>query len=191
MKYNYCKLALLATMVISLTPSAYANNMDERKHLYTYFNTHQEAKASPAIAPAEVAKITDEEQVRQTLNQWIVAVNSRAPERVAKLYETNAVLQPAICNMMHDTPGMRINYLNHLTDSAYVHATLNRAVVRIKGDIAIVDGTYTFTHSKRKKATTTPERFSMVLERTGGTWLITDHHASKVPPRNHYNHYSK
>lgn len=174
------KFAVLSAVMVSLAPAAFANNMKERSHLYTYFDQ------APKAAPQKPMQMTAEERVRQTLNQWIVAVNTRAPAQLTKLYDTNAILQPAISSVMHGTPEMRARYLTHLTKASNLHVTLNSSHVRVIGDMAMVDGTYTFTYKKKNKAVTIPERFSIVYERKADGWMIVNHHASKLPKKTTY-----
>jgi uncharacterized protein (TIGR02246 family) len=55
-------------------------------------------------------------------------------------------------------------------------------VVRQRGDVAVIAGVCQFDIAfKNGQKLVGPVRYHMVAQRTGGTWLITDHHLSLVP----------
>jgi len=51
----------------------------------------------------------------------------------------------------------------------------------VYGDMAINTGSYTFSQVDDGKEVLRPARFSFVYRKTGGKWLIVDHHSSAVP----------
>ena len=53
--------------------------------------------------------------------------------------------------------------------------------IRVYGDVAINSDDYTFTDVRDGTPVTTPARFSVVFANRAGTWLIVDHHSSRVP----------
>jgi uncharacterized protein (TIGR02246 family) len=122
------------------------------------------------------------DDVAAAAQAWINAMNSRDPERVVSLYDSEAVLWGTRWPTLRDNPATVREYFNILrTVPTSYKAVLGEQRIRIYGDIAINSGTYTFSETREGKEIIRPARFSFVYVNRGGRWLIVDHHSSAVP----------
>lgn len=134
-----------------------------------------------AHAPASTAKPSEQAQVEQAFDSWLLAVNSGSSEAVMKLYEKDAVLLPTLSPKVHNTPELRKDYFNQFTSKPNIKGTVNEKHIRVFRDIAINSGLYTFTFTKDGETVSVPARFSFVYHKTPHGWLIVDHHSSRLP----------
>jgi len=122
------------------------------------------------------------DDVSAATQAWIEAMNSRDPERVVALYETDAVLWGTVSATIRDTPSSIRDYFNFLpTASPEYKGVLGEQRVRVYGDMAVNSGTYTFSTVRDGKPVTIPARFSFVYRNRNGRWMIVDHHSSARP----------
>jgi hypothetical protein len=63
---------------------------------------------------------------------------------------------------------------------------LNEEHIRVYGDIAINDGSYTFSETRDGKEVIRPARFTFVYRNHNGHWMIIDHHSSAKPTPDKY-----
>jgi uncharacterized protein (TIGR02246 family) len=129
-----------------------------------------------------VASAAPSDDVAAATTAWIDAMNSRDPEKVTSLYDSEAVLWGTVSPVLRDTPATIRDYFKGLpTMPAEFKAVVNEQRIRVYGDIAVNTGADTFTSVREGKPTTTPARFSFVYRNKGGRWLIVDHHSSAMP----------
>ena len=122
------------------------------------------------------------EDVAAATEAWIAAMNSHEPERVAVLYDPEAVLWGTRSPTLRDNPATVREYFNILrTVPPSYKAVIGEQRIRVYGDTAINSGTYTFSEDRDGKPTSRPARFSFVYRNRDGRWLIVDHHSSVVP----------
>jgi len=132
---------------------------------------------SPSLALAG-----PKEDVAAATQAWIDAMSSRDIERVAALYDAEAVLWGTLSPKLRDNPATIRDYFSILrTAPPSYKAVLGEQRIRVYGDVAINTGTYTFWTVRDGKEITVPARFSFVYRNHGGRWLIVDHHSSAVP----------
>ena len=109
-------------------------------------------------------------------------MNSRDPERVVALYDSEAVLWGTASPTLRDTLGGIRDYFKPLAGfPTEFKAVVGEQHVRVYGDTAINTGSYTFTTVRDGKPTTLPARFSFVYRNRNGRWMIVDHHSSVMP----------
>ena len=125
------------------------------------------------------------EQVAAATRAWIDAMGSHDPDRVAALYDPEAVLWGTTSPTLRDNPAAVRDYFNFLrTAPPYYKGVLGEQRIRVYGDLAINTGTYTFIGPARDaagKPISRAARFSFVYRNRDGRWLIVDHHSSAVP----------
>jgi uncharacterized protein (TIGR02246 family) len=131
------------------------------------------------IAPLAAATPTDE--VAATTKAWADAFNTRDPERVLALYETDAVLWGTTSPILRKTPAARREYFSAMPQRPNLRVAIGEQHVRVFGDVAVNSGTYTFTNNQDGKVTSNHSRFSFTYVRKSDRWLIVDHHSSAVP----------
>jgi len=121
------------------------------------------------------------DDVSAATKAWIDAMNSRDPERVVTLYDSDAVLWGTVSPTIRDTPAAIRDYFKGLPTFTEFKGVLGEQRVRIYGDVAVNSGTYTFSTVREGRPVTTPARFSFVYRNRNGRWMIVDHHSSPIP----------
>ena len=99
------------------------------------------------------------------------------PQKVAELYETNAILLPTVSNKVrHNHEEIADYFVNFLAKGPV--GKIDESNVRTFGDVAINSGVYTFTF---KDGSSVQARFSYVYRWNGQDWRIIEHHSSAMP----------
>jgi uncharacterized protein (TIGR02246 family) len=135
-----------------------------------------------ALAIARLAAATPSEDVAAATKAWADAFNTREPDRVLALYESDAVLWGTTSPTLRNTPETRREYFSNMPQRPNVRVVLGEQHVRVFGDVAVNTGTYTFSNNQDGQVTSNPARFSFTFVRKGDRWMIVDHHSSSVPP---------
>ena len=121
-------------------------------------------------------------EIQAAAESWIAALNACAVDRILALYDRQAVLWPTTSRAIADSPERIRQYFERVCSSPIrPQGALNEQNVRMYGDMALNSGTYTFTIMRDGKPVAIPARFSFAYRRTGGQWLIVDHHSSGMP----------
>jgi len=137
------------------------------------------ALVSLLVLPLDAA--TPKDEVSAATQAWTDAFNTREPDRVLALYETDAVLWGTSSPTLRATPAARREYFSSMPQRPNQRVTLGEQHVRVFGDVALNSGTYTFTNTQDGKTTSNASRFSFAYVRKGDRWMIVDHHSSAVP----------
>ena len=138
------------------------------------------------IAPRHLAGQAPLAPARTTpaaaLQSWVEAFNSRDPKRIVALYAPAAVFWGTTANTIATTPAQVWNYFKDAGQRPATRVTIDSSHVRLFGDVAVVSGAYTFADvTDGERGNIRPARYSIVLQRIDGAWLIVDHHSSRVP----------
>ena len=134
------------------------------------------------VAIARLAAATPSDDVAAATKAWAEAFNTREPDRILALYETDAVLWGTTSPTLRNTPETRREYFGNMPQRPNVRVALGEQHVRVFGDVAVNTGTYTFSNTQDGEMTSNPARFSFTYVRKGDRWMIVDHHSSSVPP---------
>ena len=59
--------------------------------------------------------------------------------------------------------------------------TFGDQLIRVYDNTAVNTGYYTFSYVQNGETKTLPARYSFTYVRSGGRWLIVDHHSSAMP----------
>ena len=133
----------------------------------------------PALAPPPALPSQDE--IAGLFDQWNAALATGDPEKVADLYAPNAVLLPTLSNQVRTNRAEIVNYFTHFLQSK-PRGTIDREIITvIDPQIAINAGTYTFTLTQDGQPQNVQARYTFVYQKENGTWLIVNHHSSKMP----------
>ena len=122
-----------------------------------------------------------EDDVAAATQAWAEAFNTRDPERVLALYETDAVLWGTTSASLRNTPATRREYFSTMPQRPNQRVMIGEQQIRVFGDVAVNSGTYTFANNQDGKVTSNHARFSFTYVRKGDRWMIVDHHSSAVP----------
>jgi uncharacterized protein (TIGR02246 family) len=117
-----------------------------------------------------------------TLTAWREAFNSRDPKRIVALYAPTAVFWGTTAKTIARTPEELWAYFKDAGQRPLTRVAFDSTNLRVMGDVAIASGAYTFSDVKDGVASNVrPSRYTFVFRKFGDSWLIVDHHSSRVP----------
>ena len=140
--------------------------------------------AASVLAGCQTTQSQDaaRQQIAAVTQEWAAGMTAHDIDRVAALYDRDAVLWGTRSPAIRTTPDKVREYFGILrTVPPSYKAVLGEQHIRVYGDIAVNSGTYTFSEERDGKEIVRPARFSFVFRNEGGRWLIVDHHSSAVP----------
>ncbi len=108
--------------------------------------------------------------------EWNAALQTGEPEKVASLYDSDAILLPTVSNKIRHSPAEIADYFAHFLSNS-PQGTTDEAIVRIFGKIAINSGIYTFAFAD---GSAMKARFTFVYRWNGTRWMIVEHHSSQI-----------
>ena len=112
------------------------------------------------------------------INRWSAAYSANDPDAVAKTYRPDAILlgtfSPAISQ---GTDAIRA-YFSDIKGSGAKNSIGERYTMVLNDNAVVVTGFYDFTRLKDREAVSSPSRFTMLLIKHAGEWLIAHHHSS-------------
>ena len=122
-------------------------------------------------------------EVGQAAEAWAAAFNSCDSAKASALYDREAVLWGTVAPAIITSPAGVQQYFERVCSSnPKPRVVLGEQHIRVYGDAAINSGTYTFTVFPGGQPVQFPARYSFTYRRSGGQWLIVDHHSSALPP---------
>ena len=122
----------------------------------------------------------EQAQIKQTTEQWSIALSSKHPQKIVALYADNAYLYATFENML-DNKEQILKYFTKLMKKPNLKVTFNRENIRIFGETAINSGAYTFSYRGEDGEVAVPARYTFVYTHTPNGWLIVEHHSSVLP----------
>lgn len=122
------------------------------------------------------------QDVAAAVRAWVDAVNKCDPDRIAALYDRDAVLWGTTSPVIISTPdGIRRYFDQVCASPAKLKITVQEEHIRVHGEIAINSGAYSLALQRDGKTAPLPARFSFTYRKSGDQWLIADHHSSLMP----------
>lgn len=135
------------------------------------------------LGVAVTAWAGDKEDVAAAAVKWTQVFTDDNPDPIMALYAKDGVLWGTLSPTRRDTPAALREYFVNAFKALPGHkVTFGDQRIRVYGNTAINTGYYTFSFMKDGKPATLPARYSFTYVKTGGQWLIVDHHSSAVPP---------
>ena len=118
------------------------------------------------------------EEANAVIDRWSAAYSSNDPDAVVKSYRPDAILfgtfSPAISQ---GTDAIRA-YYSDIKGSGAKNSIGERYTMVLNDNAVVVTGFYDFTRLKDRQAVSEPSRFTMLLIKYDGEWLIAHHHSS-------------
>lgn len=133
------------------------------------------------------AAADDKADVNAAMNAWKdslkAACGGGGAGKILPLYAKDGVLWGTISPTIRDEPKELEDYfVGACQKLPRLTVVFKDPLIRIYGgDTAINSGTYVFTYEKDGKPVELPARYSFTLVKSGGKWLIADHHSSAMP----------
>lgn len=134
-----------------------------------------------AVTALAIPKHTPEE-IEKVSNQWAMSLSAGDPEKIAKLYDKNAILYATFKNKI-DNPRDLIAYFKNLMKHQDLKVQFQKKNIRIFWETAVNSGLYTFSFNEKGKVVTIPARYTFVYVLEPEGWMIIDHHSSVLPDK--------
>jgi uncharacterized protein (TIGR02246 family) len=146
-----------------------------KKMLLTLTALSTFALQSPAFAD-------EKEEVNNAFANWRSALSDGNVDDIVKLYDKDAVLLATLAPKPLTTQDERKDYFARLTAKPKLSATVDAEYIKLLDeDNAVISGLYTFRFEEDGKNIEIPARYSFVYKKENGSWMIAEHHSSKVP----------
>lgn len=114
--------------------------------------------------------------------RWAAAFNACDVGALGALYDPQALLWGTVSpKLIASAEGLRAYFERSCRAARKPAVVLNEQVVRVFDSVAVASGTYTFTIHPEGQTKVVPARYSFALRKTGGGWLIVEHHSSPAP----------
>lgn len=128
----------------------------------------------------------DKADVTAAMNAWRDSLKSACggggAGKILPLYAKDGVLWGTISPTIRDEPKELEDYFVGACEKLpKLTVVFKDPLIRVYGSTAINSGTYVFTYEKDGKPVDLPARYSFTLVKSGGKWLIADHHSSAMP----------
>jgi uncharacterized protein (TIGR02246 family) len=130
------------------------------------------------------ARMATEAQVLGLFDQWNAALRTGDPQKVADLYAKDAVLLPTVSDNVRTDRAEIVDYFEHFLKNKPAGTKVESVVNVLDRDTVIDTGVYEFalTDHETGAKNTVKARYTYVYEKQpNGTWLIVNHHSSKMP----------
>jgi uncharacterized protein (TIGR02246 family) len=117
------------------------------------------------------------EDANAVVDQWVTAYSANDREALVRLYSSDAILLGTTSPVISKGTDAIHIYFQDLPDSGRRNVIVERHTVVLGQDAVLVTGLYDFSR-KAENYTPRPSRFSFVVEKRDGRWLIVHHHSS-------------
>ena len=118
------------------------------------------------------------EEANAVIDRWSAAYSSNDPDAVAKNYRPDAILLGTESPVLSEGTDAIRAYFSNLKGSGNNNAIGERHTMVLNDNAVVVTGFYDFTRMKDGRPVPGPSRFTMLLIKDGGEWLIAHHHSS-------------
>lgn len=118
------------------------------------------------------------EEANAVIDRWSAAYSANDPAAVTKNYRPDAILlgtESPVLSQGTDAIGA---YFSNLKGSGNKNTIGERHTMVLNDNAVVVTGFYEFTRMKGGQPIPGPSRFTMLLIKDGGEWLIAHHHSS-------------
>jgi uncharacterized protein (TIGR02246 family) len=142
------------------------------------------ADSRGASGKTSSAKTATKAQVLGLFDQWNAALQTGDARKVADLYAKDAVLLPTVSNNVRTDRAEIVDYFEHFLQNKPVGTKVESVVNVLDRNSAIDTGVYEFalTDHETGAKSTVRARYTYAYEKQpNGTWLIVNHHSSKMP----------
>lgn len=131
------------------------------------------------VALATNSSIQD---IQKVTNQWAVALSSGDPEKIANLYDKEALLYATFKNRIENHQDL-VAYFKNLMQKPNLKVDFQKQDIRVFWETAINSGLYTFSYTANGKTVSVPARYTFVYILEPNGWMIVDHHSSVLPEK--------
>jgi uncharacterized protein (TIGR02246 family) len=122
------------------------------------------------------------EEANAVIDLWSAAYSSNDPDAVAKNYRPDAILLGTFSPVISQGTDAIPAYFADIKGSGAKNTIGERYTMVLNDNAVIVTGFCDFTRLKDRQAVSAPSRFTMLLIKDSGEWLIAHHHSSPRSP---------
>ncbi len=134
------------------------------------------------VAGGPAGAADGEGDVLSVIDAWIAAFDARDAARIAALYAPDAVFWGTVSTTLRTSPEEVLAYFTESTTKRpRLRMQLGERHVRMLGGAASVSGRYTAVDPQESGDVLTPLRFTFLLAKRDGGWIIVSHHSSRMP----------
>jgi uncharacterized protein (TIGR02246 family) len=124
------------------------------------------------------------EEANSVVDRWSAAYSSNDPEAVVKNYRPDAILLGTVSPVLSQGTDAIRTYFSAIKGSGNKNTIGERHTLVLNDNAVLVTGFYEFTRMTEGKPVPSPSRFTMLLIKHDGEWLIAHHHSSpRVQPK--------
>jgi uncharacterized protein (TIGR02246 family) len=118
------------------------------------------------------------EEANAVIDRWSAAYSSNDPEAVARNYRPDAILLGTVSPFISQGTDAIRGYFSTVKGSGTRNAIGERYTMVLNENAVIITGFYDFTRMRKGQPLLVSSRFTMLLIKDGGEWLIAHHHSS-------------
>ncbi len=136
---------------------------------------------------SRTAAATPAEEANAALDRFSAAYTANDVEALVQLYAPNAILLGTNSPIISEGRDAVRAYFTHLklAGSGNKNAIQDRRTIVVNDNAVVVTGFYEFTRMAEGKPVPAPARFTVLLTKVGGQWLIAHQHSSpRAVPKN-------
>lgn len=133
-----------------------------------------------ALAP-RLAVAGPAEDAGALIGRWAIAFDANDPAALTQLYAPDATLLGTSSPLLLEGTAAIHKYFFTLPGSGNTVAIGEHQMVALSDTVVVATGFYDFTLIQNGEPVPKPARFTMVIAKRGGAWLIVHHHSSERP----------
>jgi uncharacterized protein (TIGR02246 family) len=116
------------------------------------------------------------------IDHWITAFNQDNPDLISALYAPGALLHATTSPQLYIGNEAIRDYFKNFRGNGKNAAVTERHMIVLSDAAVMGVGFYKFDVGLNGQQVPRPARFTFVLTKHDGRWLITHHHSSALPP---------
>lgn len=130
-----------------------------------------------AILTTTTALAGPAEEANAAVDRWVAAYSANDVEALTKVYAPDAILLGTTSPVISENTGGIREYFKDMPGSGRKNVITERRTIVLGEDSVLATGFYEFFRPEQKD-TPRPSRFTMVLVKRDGQWVIVHHHSS-------------
>jgi uncharacterized protein (TIGR02246 family) len=118
------------------------------------------------------------EDTNAVVDRWSAVYSANDVDAVVAMYAPDAILLGTVSPVMSEGTEAIRTYFSALKGSGNTNRIGERRTILLDDEAVMVTGFYEFSGMKDGKAKARPSRFTMLVRKSGGQWLVAHHHST-------------
>jgi uncharacterized protein (TIGR02246 family) len=131
------------------------------------------------LAMTTTATAGPAEEANAVIDQWSATYSANDRDTLVNLYATDAVLLGTTSPLISEGSEAIRKYFQDLPGSGRKNSMVERRTIVLNDDTVVGTGFYNFARAAEND-TPRPSRFTMVVVKRDGRWMIMHHHSSPL-----------